>query len=298
MASSGQSAQNHLKNMFLNSKQFHNTMCLLSERDMSLPHVPLSPSLYKSWTSTESGHVSSAVICQPHNVSSAVFGQLGCSVPAQHMADCQLLCDFQAQRTCSAAIPWLNRNLSAQLHTVMDLQVCEPDLATASPSAIAGCTDKLEFCKVPMGAPAHTCVLGVCVCCCCHGFMFVATSEAWVSARLSAVTLDPAGAPIVIRLHDSSLSNNAPWENQSKHGAQMCRKAMQAHLGAWCLKLAAYSGCWPRNHVHKTSSVGAPLNHKPLHAMQRFNHCWIWPYRPCEWCTLKPQRMCPFPMQR
>jgi len=40
----------------------------------------------------------------------------------------------------------------------MDLQVCEPDLATASPSAIAGCTDKLEFCKVPMGAQARTCV--------------------------------------------------------------------------------------------------------------------------------------------
>jgi len=92
--------------------------------------------------------VMSALICQPHNVSSAVFGQLGCSVPAQHMADCQLLCEFQAQLTCSAAIPWLNRNLSAQLHTVMDLQVCEPDLATASPSAIAGCTDKLEFCKL------------------------------------------------------------------------------------------------------------------------------------------------------
>jgi len=43
----------------------------------------------------------------------------------------------------------------------MNLQDCEPDLATASPSAIAGCADKLESCKVlyvPIGGPAHRCV--------------------------------------------------------------------------------------------------------------------------------------------
>ncbi len=42
----------------------------------------------------------------------------------------------------------------------MDLQVCAPKLATASPSAIAGCVDKLEFCKVlyvPIGGPARRC---------------------------------------------------------------------------------------------------------------------------------------------
>ena len=76
-----------------------------SVRDMSLPEVPLSSLVYKSWTGTGSGHVSSAVICQPHNVSSAAFGQLGCSVLARHMADCQLLCDSQAQLQCSAATP-------------------------------------------------------------------------------------------------------------------------------------------------------------------------------------------------
>ena len=44
----------------------------------------------------------------------------------------------------------------------MDLQVCEPDLATASPSAIAGCADKLESCKVlyvSVGA-THSCRRG------------------------------------------------------------------------------------------------------------------------------------------
>ncbi len=70
--------------------------------------------------------------------------------------------------------------------------------ATASPSAIGGCADKVKFSKVlyvPIGGPAHRCVGEVWVCCCCHGFMFVATSEAWLSARLSAVTLGPAGGP-------------------------------------------------------------------------------------------------------
>ena len=44
--------------------------------------------------------------------------------------------------------------MSAQPHTIMDLQVCAPELATASPSAIAVCADKLEFRKVlyvPLG---------------------------------------------------------------------------------------------------------------------------------------------------
>ena len=103
--------------------------------------------------------------------------QLGCKVSAHwQIVSSSEICKLSLG--CSAAIPGLNRNLQAQPHTVMDLQVCEPDLATASPSAIAGCTDKLEFCKVPMGAQAHTCVREVWVCCCCHGFRCVATSEA------------------------------------------------------------------------------------------------------------------------
>ncbi len=50
--------------------------------------------------------------------------------------------------------------------------------------------------------------------------MFVATSEAWLSARLSArlsaVTLGRAGGPIMIRLQDSSLSNECAMENLVK----------------------------------------------------------------------------------
>ena len=50
--------------------------------------------------------------------------------------------------------------------------------------------------------------------------MFVATSEAWLSARLSArvsaVTLGRAGGPIMIRLQDSSLLNECAMENLVK----------------------------------------------------------------------------------
>ena len=85
--------------------------------------------------------------------------QLGCKVSAHwQIVSSSEICKLSFK--CSAAIPWLNRNLSAQPHTVMDLQVCAPELATASPSAIAGCADKLEFCKVlyvPIGGPAHRC---------------------------------------------------------------------------------------------------------------------------------------------
>jgi len=50
--------------------------------------------------------------------------------------------------------------------------------------------------------------------------MFVATSEARLSARLSArvfaLTVGRAGGPSVIRLHDSSLSNECAMENLVK----------------------------------------------------------------------------------
>ena len=125
--------------------------------------------------------ISCTMSARPQSASSA-YGdcQLGCKVSAHWQTfSSSEICKLSFK--CSAAIPWLNRNLSPHPHTVMDLQVCAPELATASPSAVAGCADKLEFCKVlyvPTGGPAHRCVGEVWVCCCCHGFMFVATSEA------------------------------------------------------------------------------------------------------------------------
>ena len=104
--------------------------------------------------------ISCTMSARPTSASSA-YGdcQLGCKVSAHwQIVSSSEICKLSFK--CSAAIPWLNRNLSAQPHTVMDLQVCAPVLATASPSAIAGCADKLEFCKVlyvPIGGPARRC---------------------------------------------------------------------------------------------------------------------------------------------
>ena len=109
------------------------------------------------------------VVCQLRCHLSAAQCQLRCSVLAQHIAivswaaKCQLIGRLSASlrfasQASNAQRHSLGSNLSAKPHTVMDLQVCEPDLATASPSAIAGCADKLESCKVlyvPIGGPAY-----------------------------------------------------------------------------------------------------------------------------------------------
>ena len=104
--------------------------------------------------------ISCTMAARPQCASSAYCdSQLGCKVSAHwQILSSSEICKLSFK--CSAATPWLNRNLSAQPHTVMDLQVCAPELATASPSAIAGCAVKLEFCKVlyvPTGGPAHRC---------------------------------------------------------------------------------------------------------------------------------------------
>ncbi len=151
------------------------------------------------------------------------------------LPECQLLREYSAQLLCSAAIPWLNHNVSAQPHTVMDLRVCAPDLATASPSAIAGCAYKLEFCKFPTGSPAHRCAGEVWVCCCRHDFMFVATSEAWLSARLPArlSAMTPAGGLIVIRLQDSSLSNECAAKTPIKARCSDMQKSNASTSGCF-----------------------------------------------------------------
>ena len=104
--------------------------------------------------------ISCAMLARPQCASSAYCDcQLGCKVSVHwQIVSSSEICKLSLK--CSAAIPWLNRNLSAQPHTAMDLQLCAPELATTSPSAIAGCADKLEFCKVlyvPIGGPAHRC---------------------------------------------------------------------------------------------------------------------------------------------
>ena len=100
-----------------------------------------------NWTGTkwtgrywESGHVSSAGIWQSHNVSSAVTGQLGCSVP-----DCQLLREFQAQLIMQlhAQLQFLGPTVTCQLNLALSWICSEPGWDTAS--ATAGCTDKLEL---------------------------------------------------------------------------------------------------------------------------------------------------------
>jgi len=130
------------------------SMCLLSGTSQWLPHV-ITVILFiqielvqnelvgikKAVTSARLVSVSRTMSAPLWLVSSAVSGQLGCSVP-----DCQLLREFQAQLMMQlhAAIPWPNRDLSTQPHTVMDLQVCESSGGDTA-SATAGCTDKLEF---------------------------------------------------------------------------------------------------------------------------------------------------------
>ena len=119
--------------------------------------VPPSCFLYKC-NGTDSDHVSSAAIFQPHNVSSAAFCQLRCSVLTQRIADCQLGCKVSAHWQIVSSSVNSKLSLNAQLQflgsivicqlSLMTLQVCAPDLATTSPSAIEGWADKLEFCKV------------------------------------------------------------------------------------------------------------------------------------------------------
>ena len=61
-------------------------------------------------------------------------------------------------------------------------------------------------------------------------------------------------------------------ENQCKHN--------------WVLTLAAYGGCWLRQHSHDNNVSWWWI----CCASQIINHCFIWP---CDCCALDPQHMCP-----
>ena len=76
--------------------------------------VPPSYFLYK-WNGTDSDHVSSAAIFQPHNVSSAAFCQLRCSVLTQRIADCQLGCKVSAHWQIVSSSVNSKLSLNAQL---------------------------------------------------------------------------------------------------------------------------------------------------------------------------------------
>jgi len=86
------------KSLWKSVLQFkHNQIYVSSQRTWHVITIMVPPSyfLYKC-NGTDSDHVSSAAIFQPHNVSSAAFCQLRCSVLTQRIADCQLGCKVSA----------------------------------------------------------------------------------------------------------------------------------------------------------------------------------------------------------
>ena len=106
-----QLVQNHFNNVFSIPNNL-TTVCVFSaymtchchkfHRHLSCTNLEVVQKAVMSAPLSSSSRTMSARL---HLVSSAAVVQLGCSVLAQHMADCQLLCESQAQLQCSAATP-------------------------------------------------------------------------------------------------------------------------------------------------------------------------------------------------
>ena len=109
--------------------------------------------------------------CQLRCRLSAARCQLGRSVLAQHIAIVSWAAKCQLIGRLSAPLRFASSASNAQLQSLGSIATCQLSLTLSwicrfvhqnwpqpHPSAIAGCADKLEFCKVlyvPIGGPAH-----------------------------------------------------------------------------------------------------------------------------------------------
>ena len=117
------------KSLWQSVLQFKHQIYVSSQHTWHVITIMVPPSyfLYK-WNGTDSDHVSSAAIFQPHNVSSAAFCQLRCSVLTQRIADCQLGCKVSAHWQIVSSSVNSKLSLNAQLQFLGSIVICQLSL--------------------------------------------------------------------------------------------------------------------------------------------------------------------------